>query len=188
MKLAESYYNIGDYANARDIFEKVKLHDITASRHIDSSIGDSFKGLASENQKAQEKIQYYLDMLKDYPNSVKYLDPLGELYFKIGEFQKAIDIFERMNRNDPRVEIIRNLMNSEKNRLQEKITQYQTLLEDYPDEFWHLIGLGESYYHLGNYVEALKNFERAAKIDSDTYLPLKELISLSKSRISSVRK
>lgn len=184
LKLAESYYNIGDYSNARDIFEKVKLHDITASRNIDSSIGDSFKGLARENQKTKEKIQYYLDMLKDHPNSIKYLDPLGELYFKIGEFQKAIDIFEKLNRNDPRIEIIRNLKNSERDRLQEKITQYHTLLEDYPDDFWHLIGLGESYYHLGNYVDALKNFEKVAEIDSDTYSPLKELISLSKTRIS----
>ena len=120
-------------------------------------------------------------MLKDYPNSTKYLDPLGELYYKSGEFQKAINTFEKINRNDPRIEIIKNLLSSETNRYQEKITQYHTLLEDYPDNIWHLIGLGESYYHLGNYSEAVVTFEKVAKIDPDIYPPLHELLDASKS-------
>lgn len=115
LMLAESYYNTGDYTNALENFQKVKTLDTTASPHIDYSIENTMKLLAKENEKSRQQINHYLTLLKDYPKATKYLDPLADLYFKTGQLEKAINIIERIDRNDPRIEIIKNLLNSKKN-------------------------------------------------------------------------
>jgi tetratricopeptide (TPR) repeat protein len=136
LRLADCYYAIKDYDTAISIYERAIQTGNTESDYCNYQIGLIY-GIKGDLSQAQ----YHLDKVTEIKGSVYYDDALyqkAELYFENGDYNRAIQGFSTLVREQPASSFIpyalinRAISYSNLQQLDESITDYKTVINNYP--------------------------------------------------------
>ena len=94
------YKEVGDYESAIEYLSKFKTRDLMIGSVAKSALGDAY----TELEDYDKAIKAYLDGANNYPNdftSPIILKKAGLVYESMGEYEKALGIYERISADYP---------------------------------------------------------------------------------------
>lgn len=106
------------------------------------------------------------------PEEVKTLKHLGLIYFYKKKFQKALKVYEKIEKlepNDIENKGILGYLNYELGNYGKAIEYFNDFLDNKPDDAFIYFLLGNAYSRSGNIVEAVESYEFAIFLDLDIY-------------------
>jgi len=130
--------------------------------------------IAKANGNYEEYVAVYENLIEQYPNDIDFLSELAFAYFYTGEYQKAVDVYNRL---EERVGI-NEMLSTQKVQLYDKIDQkdnavaeYDKLISAFPDEprYYALMAEYCSKNNLDD--KAIWAYEKIVEIDpEDPYI------------------
>ena len=115
--------------------------------------------------------EYYLKALHIDNNYYDALFNLGIIYISLGENKNGLDALNRcrdMNPGDTNIYRYLGLASSNLDKPQDAIRYYKIAL-NFDDDYQILINLGAVYFKQDRYRDAIKTYEKAIKINPDSY-------------------
>lgn len=169
--MAQSNWNMGYYSEARKLFERaLQLKNRLSTKEHLVIQGDFYKQSESTFQNA---IEAFDTLMKLYPENSLWAINLGILYFKLEEWQKAVEMYElsRQIGDTPF------LSHSNLAGAYEAIGNYdkareilESYLADYPDNATIRRELAEHYFSQGENDLAFVEVEKAALLEPNHYM------------------
>ena len=121
-----------------------------------------------KNGDSDETINYYDEFLKIRPNDAVALNNIGCEYFRKGQYEKALEWFERKAKIEPDYTVFKNMGTSYFALQQyEKALEYfekSSLLKPNAETFYDM---GVVYQNLGHHEKAVDNYKKAVKMKVD---------------------
>jgi protein O-mannosyl-transferase len=117
--------------------------------------------------------------IKVNPKSYFAYNELGLQYFKKGEIEKSIDMFEKAKIIKPEFDVTYYNLGSvyfSQNRFDNAIINFKKAIDLNDKNPLYFNNLGSSYFQLNNFEEAVKQYQKAVELNSNFIDALKNLI------------
>lgn len=137
-----------------------------------SSQSPAATGEADQQKEVQAQIEAYQSLLAEDPNNPKYHQGLANLYWGIGEWEKAAEHFQQalaLNPEDDELRLMTAMAHWHAGKIEEAIGLLQTAIERNPDDPMPQFYLGMLLANQeGREEEAIAALERAIALSSDS--------------------
>jgi len=169
--MAQSNWNMGYYSEAKNLFEQaLQLKDRLSTKEHLVIQGDFYK----QSEKTFEKaIEAFDTLMKLYPENSLWAINLGILYFKLEEWQMAIEMYELSRQiGDAPFLSHSNLAGAyEAIGMYDKAKEIlESYLANYPDNATIRRELAEHYFSLGENDLAFVEVEKAFSLEANHYM------------------
>jgi tetratricopeptide (TPR) repeat protein len=180
---AEKYYSFAfEHMKHKNYNDAIPL--LKKAIEADSSYVDAYLALrqvyleTGDTNKALEICKKGMRCFSDPNSNRKMAQAIADLYAKIGEPQKAEQLFQKIITDYPKdansYDLYASYLESQ-GRYDEALKSYEKAYELKPDDAGVAYRLGNFYFERGNYKEAVKFFEKAKKSFFDDIDVIKKL-------------
>ncbi len=137
---------------------------------LESSV--ALAAVLSGNGELDSAIAVLRQSREKHPQDVRILYSLGCCYERQGKTDQAFDWYQQATLWRPFLrEPYQRLAAMHLSRFdyETAIRQYQILQHEYPEDVWMYLVLGQMYLHIGEFSNAVQQFERALTIEPDNF-------------------